>query len=85
MNGRRYTVRFAELVLSNLAALPKPQAAQILKKIARLESGLHGNIKRLQNADFGYRLRMGDYRILFDVQGDTVLIQKVGHRKHVYE
>ena len=32
-----------------------------------------------------YRLRMGDYRVLFDVRGDIILIQKVGHRKDVYD
>jgi mRNA interferase RelE/StbE len=46
---------------------------------------LHANIKRLQGADIGYRLRMGDYRVLFDVRGDIILIQKVGHRKDVYD
>jgi mRNA interferase RelE/StbE len=50
-----------------------------------LERGLHGNIKRLQDADFGYRLRMGDYRVLFDAQGAIILIQKIGHRKDVYD
>ena len=73
------------MALANLHALPKREAAQILKKITRLESGLHGNIKRLQGADTGYRLRMGDYRVLFDVRGDIILIQKVGHRKDVYD
>jgi hypothetical protein len=43
------------------------------------------NIKRLQGADFGYRLRMGDYRVLFDVKDDIILIQKIGHRKDVYD
>ncbi len=58
---------------------------QIIRKITRLENGLTGNIKRLRQADFGYRLRMGDYRILFDVEDDTIVIQKIGHRKDVYE
>jgi mRNA interferase RelE/StbE len=46
---------------------------------------LHGNIKRLQNADAAFRLRMGDYRVLFDVIGDRIVIQKVGNRKDVYD
>ena len=46
---------------------------------------MHGNIKRLQNADVGFRLRMGDYRVLFDVIGDKILIQRIGNRKDVYE
>jgi mRNA interferase RelE/StbE len=85
MNGKRYTVRYTELAVENLRVLPTREAAQIIRKIARLESGLHGNIKRLQEADFGYRLRMGDYRVLFDVKGDIILIQKIGHRKDVYD
>ena len=68
MNNKRYTVRYAVLAVENLRELPKRQAEQIVRKIARLECGWHGNIKRLQSADFGYRLRMGDYRVLFDVK-----------------
>lgn len=71
--------------MTALGALPKKEADQILRKIARLENGLHGNIKRLQNSDIGYRLRMGDYRILFDVERDVIVIQKIGNRKDVYD
>jgi mRNA interferase RelE/StbE len=85
MNGKRYAVRYSELALKNLGELPKREASQIMRKITRLEAGLHGNIKRLQGADFGYRLRMGDYRVLFDVKDDMILVQKIGHRKDVYD
>ena len=85
MSSRRLHVEYAELAVENLRALPKTVASQIVRKISRLENGLTGNIKRLRQADFGYRLRMGDYRILFDVEGDTIVIQKIGHRKDVYE
>jgi mRNA interferase RelE/StbE len=76
---------FTNLAVENLHDLQKTVAAQIIRKISRLENGLTGNIKRLRQADFGYRLRMGDYRILFDIEGDRIVIQKVGHRKDVYE
>ncbi len=32
-----------------------------------------------------FRLRVGDYRIIFTVEGDTVGVALVGHRKDVYE
>ena len=32
-----------------------------------------------------YRLRMGDYRILFDVEGSVIVIRKIGNRKNVYD
>ena len=85
MSAGKFQVEYSELALRNLRALPKTIAAQIIRKISRLEKGLHGNIKRLQKADFGYRLRMGDYRILFDVQRDRLLVQRIGHRKDIYE
>ena len=85
MRTPRYHIEFADSVADDLRALPKKVADQILRKIARLENGLHGNIKRLQNEDVGCRLRMGDYRILFDVERDRIVIQKVGNRKDVYD
>lgn len=85
MSSRRFHVEYTPVAVENLRDLPKTGAGQIIRKISRLESGLTGNIRRLRQADFGYRLRMGDYRILFDVEDDTIVIQKIGHRKDVYE
>ena len=44
-------------------------------------------IKRLKNHPVAdYRLRVGNYRVLFDVNWETreILILKVGHRREVY-
>jgi mRNA interferase RelE/StbE len=82
---QRYRIEYAPSAIDDLRSLPKREADQILRKVLRLENGLHGNIERLQNADVGFRLRMGDYRVLFDVVGDKILVQKVGNRKDVYE
>jgi mRNA interferase RelE/StbE len=83
--NHRYRVEYAETALDNLRSIPKREADQILRKVQRLENGLQGNIKRLHNADVGFRLRMGDYRVLFDVIDDRILVQKIGNRKDVYE
>ena len=85
MAAQRYQIKYEESALEDLRALPKRQADQILRKIHRLEQGLHGNIKRLQNADVAFQLRMEDYRVLFDVVGDKILIQRIVNRKDVYE
>jgi mRNA interferase RelE/StbE len=82
---QRYRIEYTASAVDDLRSLPKREAEQILRKIQRLETGLQGNIKRLQNADVAFRLRMGDYRVLFDVVGDKIVIQSVGHRKNVYE
>ena len=66
-------------------AFPPKQAAQIVKKIGRLHTGLQGDIKRLQQHDVSYRLRMGDYRILFDVVGKRIMVRRIKNRKEAYD
>ncbi len=43
------------------------------------------NVKKLTNFEPAYRLKAGDYRILFDVSGYTVEIGRVLHRKNSYK
>ena len=31
------------------------------------------------------RLRVGDFRVIYKIDGKTVLIVKIGHRKEIYE
>ena len=85
MNGRRYQIEYGPSALTDLDDLPARERAQVLRKIGRLERGLHGNIKHLHDAEAAYRLRMGDYRILFDVEGGVIIIRRIGNRKDVYD
>ncbi|MBI4027251.1 MAG: type II toxin-antitoxin system RelE/ParE family toxin [Verrucomicrobia bacterium] len=82
---KKMKVELTTAALQDLARLPEREAAQILRKIQWLQSGLVGDIKRLTHHDCDYRLRMGDYRILFDLIGDTVLIRAIGNRKEIYD
>ena len=43
------------------------------------------NVKKLTNFEPAYRLRIGDYRILFDVIEDCIEIGRVLHRKKSYK
>jgi mRNA interferase RelE/StbE len=85
MNGRRYRIEYGSTAQDDLGSLPGKIRRQILRKIYRLESGLHGDIKRLRRADAAYRLRMGDYRILFDVEGEVIVVRRIGDRKQIYD
>jgi mRNA interferase RelE/StbE len=85
MDGRRYRIEYGSVAQRELDSLPDKIRRQILRKIERLETGLHGDIKRLRRADVGYRLRMSDYRILFDVERDIIVIRRIGDRKRIYD
>jgi mRNA interferase RelE/StbE len=32
----------------------------------------------------GYRFRVGDYRVIFDLEGEEIVVLRVGHRSHIY-
>jgi mRNA interferase RelE/StbE len=70
--------------IKDLRGLQKKEAARIATKLAELENGLSGNFKRLTNFTPEYRLRVGNYRVLFEVEEATVVVYRVMHRKHVY-
>jgi mRNA interferase RelE/StbE len=71
--------------LSDFESLAPKIRKQVLRKVERLESGMHRDIKRLRRSDIAYRLRMGDYRVLFDVEGDVIIVRRIGDRKGVYD
>jgi mRNA interferase RelE/StbE len=40
---------------------------------------------RLKDPRIGtYRFRIGQYRIIFDIEGDEIVILRVGHRRNIY-
>lgn len=43
-------------------------------------------IKKLKGADQLYRLRLGDYRVVYEVRQNVlvVVVIKIGHRKDIY-
>lgn len=45
-----------------------------------------GGVKKLQGEEKIYRVRVGDYRIIYEVQSAVlvVLVLKIGHRREVY-
>ncbi|MFP4389221.1 MAG: type II toxin-antitoxin system RelE family toxin [Desulfococcaceae bacterium] len=43
------------------------------------------NVKKLTNFEPAYRLRVGSYRVLFDITEDSIEIGRVLHRKESYK
>jgi mRNA interferase RelE/StbE len=32
-----------------------------------------------------YRFRVGDYRVIFDIEGNEMVVLRVGHRREIYK
>ncbi len=42
--------------------------------------------RKLSSPKIGtYRFRIGDYRVIFDVDGETIVILRIGHRRSIYK
>ncbi len=42
--------------------------------------------KKLADPKIGsYRFRIGDHRVIFDIDGNKIIVLRVGHRKDIYK
>ena len=72
--------------IKDLSRLHKGEVTKILSKIEELEKYPHiPNLKKLTNFKPPYRLRVGNYRVLFDIEDNTITVYRVRHRKESYK
>lgn len=50
-----------------------------------MQDNLQGDVKRLTNFTPEYRLRVGDYRILFEIEDLVIMVYRVKHRRNAYQ
>ena len=79
-----YEIEIRRRAEKDLASIPKSDAQKIADAIYALENGLKGNIKKLTKHTPEYRLRVGNWRVLFEVLEDNIIIYRIRHRKEVY-
>jgi mRNA interferase RelE/StbE len=83
-----YRIVFAKEAQRTLLRLPRNTAILIREKLQLLALDPYApnsNIKKLQNRP-GYRLRVGDWRIIYEIQHDVlaILVIKIAKRGEVY-
>ncbi|MBI5444329.1 MAG: type II toxin-antitoxin system RelE/ParE family toxin [Deltaproteobacteria bacterium] len=79
-----YEVVVKPRAVKDLAVLSRADAARVVEGIAELGKGLSGDVKRLSNHQPEYRLRVGRYRVLFEVEAENVVVYRVLHRREAY-
>jgi mRNA interferase RelE/StbE len=80
-----YEINFVPSALEQLRALPKDVRRLIGAKLDRAQQDLNGDIKKLKGFKNKYRLRAGNYRVLFELEGACIVVYDVGNRKDIYE
>ena len=74
--------------LKQIKKLPKSTAQRIIHKLDYFISQKEplSFADRITDTRIGtYRFRAGDYRIICDVDGDILVILKIGHRRDIYK
>ncbi len=81
-----YRVEIRSRAEKDIEALPSTVSRRILETIANLGTEPRPNGARKLAADDGYRVRVGDYRIVYEIAdaAQTVTITRVRHRRDVY-
>ena len=83
-----YSIEFRPAVLKRLKRFPKRDLVRIKKKIEELGQNLpEPNSTKMKGNNSFHKIRAGDYRIIYEIHDDRVviLIVKIGHRKDVYK
>jgi len=79
-----FKIVWDEKVYDSLNKFEPSISRRILKKVDELsENPFSKDIKRLKGCD-DFRLRVGDFRVIFSIEQNTIQILKVGHRKNIY-
>ena len=81
-----FDIAYKKSVGKDLAGLGKVEARRILDKIENELPERADSYPVLKGQFAGLRkLRVGDYRVIFAILGNQVLVLRIGHRREVYE
>ena len=81
-----YKIAFKKSVARDLKKIDNDQADRILKKIEEELPEKAESFQVLTGKFSGLRkFRVGDYRVVYSIMGNTALILRIKHRREVYK
>jgi mRNA interferase RelE/StbE len=82
-----FRIEWKKSTRKDLRKLPVSTAERIVEAVENLaENPFPNGVEKLSGSEHAYRIRLGDYRIVYEVVTESKLveIQRVRHRKDVY-
>ena len=82
-----YEIAYSKKALNDLRRVPANERRRIQAKIAdyAADPAAHGHhVKKLKGRE-GYRLRVGNWRVIFDLEGRVLEVYEVGARGSIYD
>lgn len=82
-----YTISFTKEAKNDVGRLDTVIKKRLHKKFLEIvkSKDISRVAKKLVNFEAGnYRIRVGDYRVIFDIEDTTLIVLRIRHRKEVY-
>jgi mRNA interferase RelE/StbE len=80
-----YTVDLKPRAVKDLKHMQKQDASALADALERLQSDMTGDVKKLTNITPEYRLRVGHFRVLFEIENETrIIVYRIVHRREAY-
>lgn len=82
-----FSIQLTKAAARDLKSIPKSVLQKIDVCILKLaDDPLPPGVKKLSNSGGMYRVRVGDYRMIYKIEHDvlTILVVRIGHRRDVY-
>ena len=81
-----YEVELKPRAVKDLKHLQKTETLRIVQALEQLKNDMFGDVKRLTNfTPPEYRLRVGNYRVLFELTDDfRIIVYRIVHRREAY-
>ncbi len=81
----RYRIVFTGRAVKDIESLEASVKRRIGEKLREYSQDPFAHARKLSDPKIGsFRFRIGDYRVIFDMDGDTIVVLRVGHRRRIY-
>ena len=83
-----YKILFKRSAEKELRDIPSPFLSRVLSKVDSLSANPRpSGVQMLKGPERYYRIRQGDYRIIFEINAEerAIVIIKIGHRREIYD
>ena len=81
----RYRMEVKEEARQQLRAFPKEHRRNIGWRLDALQTDLAGDVRKLTGKTHEYRLRVGNFRVLFTLENDLITVYSIKDRKEAYD
>ena len=80
-----YKLLYTKRAILDITKLDEQSKQRIKLALEKYSIAPFQYAEKLTNSQLGsFRFRVGDYRIIFDIEDESIVVLRIGHRKNIY-